>query len=478
MGKPVEKDRTVSVIRFGTDGWRARMGTEFTFDRVRLFAVAYARVLKRANRDQRIRVLVNYDTRFLSDRFALETAKVLYSCGIDAQMTDRDTPLPALGLTVIQKKLHGAVTFTASFNEPIYNGIKLINQHGRPAMPSETAILEKEIDHLADTFHHQPRYIPENFAEIVDPRDDYFIHLKELVNFEIIRNAGLKIIVDNLYGTSREYLDRILEENGIPVFSLHGFPYSSFGEIVPYCTASNLSELSREVVRQSAHVGLATDIDGDRFGIVDHQGTFLSANQVMPILMEYLIQVRGFGGAVVKSIATTDLIDRVCEAYRCPLYITPVGFKHVAEMMSARKAFLGVESTNGAAINRGALIKDGILFSLLFAEMLAYHRTTFDGLLKAFYSRYLRLVQKEVSIKTSLSRLKQLENLCENGELGRLGVKPDKTLFTDGLKLIFSKSWLLIRSSGTHGVLRVYSEASTRAKATSLVALGRTLLGH
>ncbi len=466
----------MSLIRFGTDGWRAKMGTEFTFDRVRLFATAYARVLKRSHPGQKLRVLVNYDTRFLSDRFAQETAKILYSCGIHVLLTERDSPLAAVGLAVIQKNLHGAVIFTASFNEPIYNGIKLINFHGRPAMPSETTILEKEIDRLAATFHHQPLFIPADFAESVDLREDYFHHLSELVDFNVIRKAGLKIIVDNLYGTSRDYLDHILELNGISVVSMHGFPYSSFGEVVPYCTAANLGELAREVVRQSAQVGLATDIDGDRFGIVDNRGRFLPANTVMPLLIEYLIRVRGFAGGVVKSIATTDLIDKVCEAYQRPLYTTPVGFKHVAQMMAVRKAFVGVESTNGAALNQGALIKDGILFSLLFSEMLAYYGREFRELLRDFYRRYPRLVQKEVSLKVSMNRLSQLERLGENGELGRLGVKPDKVLLTDGLKLIFPQSWLMIRSSGTHGVLRIYSEASSQSEAVRLTALGRRLL--
>ncbi len=463
-------------IRFGTDGWRARMGTEFTFDRVRLFAAAYARVLKRTFPGQHIRVLVNYDTRFLSDRFALETAKVLYSSGIKALLTDRDTPLPAVGLAVVQKKLSGAIMFTASFNAPIYNGIKLVNVHGRPAMPSETTILEKEIDRLADTYRHQPRYIPEDFAEIVDLRGDYFEHLRQLVDFDLIRKAGMKIIVDNLYGSSREYLDRILEENGIPVSSMHGFPYSSFGEVIPYCTASNLRDLSREVLKQSAHVGLATDIDGDRFGIVDHSGMFLPANRVMPLLIEYLIESRGFGGGVVKSIATTDLIDKVCQAHQRPLYTTPVGFKHVAQMMAVRKAFVGVESTNGAAVNHGALIKDGILFSLLFTEMLAYHGRTFHELHKDFQSRFPHLVQKEISLKASLARLQKLEKLSENGELSRLGIKPEKAQYIDGIKLFFPGSWLLVRSSGTHGVLRIYSEASSGREASRLIALGRKLL--
>lgn len=468
----------MSPIRFGTDGWRAPMGTEFTFDRVRLFATAYAHVLKRSCRDQIIRILVNYDTRFLSDRFALETAKILYGHGIKVMMTDRDTPMPAVGLAVVEKKLHGAIIFTASFNAPIYNGIKLINHLGRPAMPSETAILEKEIADMLGRYHHQPRFIPESFAESLDLRDAYFAHLQTLVHFDIIRKAGMKIIVDNLYGSSREYLDRILEENDIPVASMHGFPYSSFGEVVPYCTAENLTELSKQVVHQRAHVGLATDIDGDRFGIVDDRGLFLSANKVMPLLIEYLIRIRGFSGGVVKSVATTDLIDRVCEQHGRPLYVTPVGFKHVAQMMAVRKAFVGVESTNGAAINRGALIKDGILFSLLFTEMLAHYRSDYRTLLKGFYSRYPNLVQKEVSVKTSMSRMIRLKELSENGELARMGIKPEKTLFTDGMKLFFPESWLLIRSSGTHGVMRIYSEARNRTQASRLIALGRTLLGH
>jgi phosphoglucomutase len=454
------------------------MGTDFTFDRVRLVATAYSRILKRSFHGQRPRILVNFDTRFLSDRFALETAKILHSNGIAAVLTDRDTPLAAVGLAVMKRRMQGAVIFTASFNEPIYNGIKLINHHGRPAMPSETTLLEIEIDRLAPSFSHQPRYIPDNFAEIVDLRDDYFAHLKEMVNFDLIRQADLSVMVDNLYGASRDYLDRILEENGVTVRSLHGFPYSSFGEVVPYCTARNLGELSREVVRQSAHVGLATDIDGDRFGIVDNHGAFLPADQVMPVLIEYLIRVRALGGGVVKSIATTDLVDRVCEAYQRPLWVTPVGFKHVAEMMSLRKAFLGVESTNGAALNHGPIIKDGILFSLLFTEMLAHYRTDFKTISADFYRRFPRLVQKEVSLKVTAGRLSRLGRLKDPGELERLGAGARKVLFTDGVKLFFDRAWLLLRLSGTHGVLRIYAEAASGREASRLVALGRSLLGR
>ena len=179
---------------------------------------------------------------------------------------------------------------------------------------------------------------------------------------------------------------------------------------------------------------------------------------------------------MVKSIATTDLIDRVCESLRRPLYTTPVGFKHVAQMMAARKAFVGVESTNGAAVNRGALIKDGILFSLLFTEMLAHHGRSFAELHQDFRSRYPRLVQKEISLKASHWRLKQLEKLCENGGLAQAGVKPEKVQYIDGIKLLFPGSWLLIRSSGTHGVLRLYSEAASVKEASRLIALGRKLL--
>lgn len=454
------------------------MGTDFTFDRVRLVATAYSRILRRTFPSQAPRILVNYDTRFLSDRFALETAKVLHSNGIKAVLTDRDTPLAAVGLAVIRRRMQGAVIFTASFNEPIYNGIKLLNHHGRPAMPSETALLETEIDRLAADFDFQPRFIPDNFAEIVDLREEYFAHLRSLINFDLLRKAGLNIIVDNLYGASRDYLDRILEENGVTVRSMHGFPYSSFGEVVPYCTARNLSELSREVVRHTAHVGLATDIDGDRFGLVDHRGEFLPADQVMPVLIEYLLRERGFTGGVVKSIATTDQIDRVCEAYQRPLWVTPVGFKHVAQMMALRKAFVGVESTNGAALNQGPLIKDGILFSLLFIEMLAHYKTDFSTLSSDFHARFPRLVQKEISIKTTPARLAGLERLYDKGELKSLGITPVKTLFTDGVKLFFEKSWLLIRLSGTHAVLRIYAEAVTTQEASRLVALGRSLLGQ
>lgn len=472
----------MSVIKFGTDGWRAKMGEDFSFRNVRIFSQAYANYLKRRYPGkaacQQICVIVNYDTRFLSEQFANETAKVFALNGIKTLMPERDAPLAPISLGIILQKCCGAVNITASFNKPVYNGVKVFNIKGMPLLPSETELIEKEAARIGTDFQFKPQYPDNALIDSIDVRAPYIDYLENQVDFGLIKNSGIKVIVDNLYGTSREYLDFILTENDIDAVSIHGFPYADFGGVISSCGRETLRDLSKLVVQQNAHIGVATDIDGDRFGIVDSRGRFLDSNTIMPPLIEYLITVRNMEGGVVKSISTTNNVRRVAEYYGRDVYSTRVGFKYLAHSLGVKKAFIAVESSNGASLNQVIPIKDGILFSLLITEMLAHHKLDMKQLLKDFYKRFPRLYSKEVAInKSQRIEDRYLELIQEKKQdLGPFNLVPLRVEYIDGVKFRFADSWLLIRQSGTSRVVRIYAESTSLEGTQKLIKAGRWLI--
>ncbi|MCP5051219.1 MAG: hypothetical protein GY940_28900 [bacterium] len=468
----------MSAIKFGTDGWRAKMGEDFSFKNVRLFAQGYSNYLKQRWKARDISVIVNYDTRFLSEEFAVEAAKIFSLNGIKAIMPMRDSPLGAISLYIPRHKCCGGVNFTASFHKPVYNGIKVFTHKGIPALPEETQRIEKEIDKVEQDFHFKPQYPDSELIHTIDVKSSYIEYLEELVDFRLIKESGIKVVVDNLYGTSRDYLDYILNEHDIDMISIHNFPYSSFGGVISSWVSDNLKDLSKLVVQQRADIGLATDIDGDRFGIVDYKGRYLPSNIIMPPLIEYLIKVREMEGGIVKSITTTSNIRKVAEYYLRKVYTTPVGFKYLADVMNSRRVFLAVESSNGASLNGKVKIKDGILFSLLITEMLAYNKLEMEKILKDFYLRFPRLYSRDISIPRKEGTATLYQKLLKRGKFDfssyNLGLK--RIDYTDGIKFVFDDSWLLIRESGTKAVTRIYAESSGLKRTQKLIKMGRTLI--
>lgn len=468
----------MSVIKFGTDGWRAKMGGEFSFKNVRIFAQGYANYLKSKKKSKDINIILNYDTRFLSRRFADEAAKILSLNGIHAHIPNRDVPLAPIALSIAQNKLDGGVVFTASFNRPIFNGIKIFNQKGAPALPSQTIKIEQEIEKIEKTFQFNAQYAEDELISDINVKENYIKYLENIIAFDSIRDSGMQIIVDNLYGTSREYLDYVLSENGIDVLTLHSFPYSSSGwdNLISSCTEGNLRELSRMVVERGAHIGLATDIDGDRFGLVDSKGRYLSSNVIMPPLIEYLINVRGMEGGIVKSITTTNNIRRVAEYYSRDIYTTPVGFKYLAHVLSLKKTFIGVESSNGASLNRKITIKDGVLFSLLVAEMLAYYKLDMARILDDFYTRFPKMYNVEISLPRNQNTENKFNDLLDRKQFQFDGLRLKRKEYVDGIKFVFDDEWLLIRHSGTNELVRLYAESTSLKQTKALIKAGRSLI--
>jgi phosphoglucomutase len=466
----------MSVIKFGTDGWRAKMGDEFSFRNVRIFAQAYANHLKRTFKSEGLCTIVNYDTRLLSEEFALEVAKIFSLNGIKTFIPDRDAPLAPISLAIICNKCHGGITITASFSKPIYNGVKVFNHRGAPALPADTNAIEQEIEKITDSFHFKPQYRDDKYINTIDVKSPYLEYIEEIVDFPLIKESGIKVFVDNLYGTSREYLDFILTENGIDAVSIHNFPYSAFGGVISSCGRETLRDLSKLVVQQGADIGLATDIDGDRFGIVDSKGRFLDSNIIMPPLIEYLINVRKMEGGIVKSISTTNNIRRVAEHYSRVVYSTPVGFKFLADILTSKKTFIAVESSNGASLNTSVKIKDGILFCLLFTEMLAYYRLKMDKILKDFYLRFPKLYSSEIAINKNARTRNRFNDLLDRKTFDFKNQKLKKVDYIDGIKFRFQDAWLLIRESGTSNVIRIYAESTNLPDTRDLIKVGRSFI--
>jgi phosphoglucomutase len=454
------------------------MGEDFSFKNVRIFAQGYANYLKYRCKVKYPSVAVNFDTRFLSDQFALESAKIFSLNGIKTYLPERDAPLAPVSLFILRHRCRGGINFTASFNRPIDNGIKVFTHKGVPPLPEETDLIEKEIKKIAGSFRFKPQYPENDLIDIVDMKQDYIDYLEELIDFEMIKDSGIKIVVDNLYGTSREYLDFILSEHDIDVVSIHGFPYADFGGMVSSCDSDNLKELSKLVVKQGAHIGLATDIDGDRFGIVDANGRYLDSNIIMPPLIEYLIKVRKMEGGIVKSISTTVNIRKVAEYYLRKVYTTPVGFKFLADVLHSRKVFVAVESSNGASLNTRIKIKDGILFNLLITEMLAYYKLEMDKILEDFYFRFPHMYSREISIRKNPRIDGEYRKLLRKRsfDFSSYQLELKDIDYVDGIKFKFGDAWLLIRESGTNPVFRIYAESTSLKQTKNMIKMGRSFI--
>ncbi|MDD8039964.1 MAG: hypothetical protein PHH18_12005, partial [Acidobacteriota bacterium] len=376
------------MISFGTSGWRAVMGEEFTFQNVRLVVQALANLLRAKYAGADVSVLVNYDTRFLSERFAVEAARILSHNKIQVFLSERDAPSQAQAYQIIKRRAQGGINFTASFNPPEYNGLKYNVETGAPAMPAETDALEKEIRRLQGDYSVFPGYPRTEYIERIDLRSDYLAFIQDKIDFEIIRKAGIKVAVDSLYGTSREYLDETLSENGVPVEEIHGYIDPYFGGIAPSCTEENLTELRRLVRDKKCDLGIATDADGDRFGIVDHRGHYILPNLVLAVLLEYLVAVKGWRGGIARSVATTHLIDRIARAYDLPVFRTKVGFKFLADLWLQNKIVFGGEETASLAVARHLPEKDGIMAGLLTAEMVAASGRRLSDLIVGLFRKY------------------------------------------------------------------------------------------
>lgn len=461
------------MIKFGTSGWRGVIGEDFTFENVRVATQGVVNYLKRVNPPGK-GVIVGYDTRFLSEKFAAEAARILAFNGIEAFLSNRDVPTPVVSFETLRRGAAGAINFTASHNPPEYNGLKFSTENGAPALPEVTELIEKEIAVLEESRERIDVYEKPELIRDIDPKERYLADLRQKVDTDVIRKSGLRVAVDCLYGTSREYLDYFLLETGIEVKSIHNYRDPYFGGFSPECSQKNLSELRKTVAAEKFDLGLGTDGDADRFGIIDQNDRFVPANIVIGLLALYLKRERKLEGGLARSVATTHLVDAIARKLDVPLYETPVGFKYIGELILEDKIAMGGEESAGLSIRDHVPEKDGILACILVTEMVARTKRTIDQLIQEMYAEFGCFVSKRVDIKVTEQLRDSLASKLQHPPKQLEGMVVTKVNKLDGVKLEFDpQTWILFRLSGTEPVARLYAEASTPKHLKHVVDVAR-----
>jgi alpha-D-glucose phosphate-specific phosphoglucomutase len=456
------------LIRFGTSGWRAIIADEFTMASVRLAVTAIAEHVRSHSRAPV--VIVAHDTRFFSEEFSGAAAEVLQARGIRVLLCDAATPTPTIAYEVLRRKADGAINLTASHNPAEYHGLKFSGPDGGPALPEVTREIEARVSRLV---HRRSPARPGRRAgklERISPGEPYRKRLAELVNFDAIRSAKLRIVCDPLHGCGIGFLDRVLAEHGIQATTIRTNRDVLFDGTGPDVSEKNLAPLRAAVVEQRAHVGLATDGDADRFGILDGDGSWVSPNHILALLYEHVVETRGWKLPAARSVATTRLLDAIAHHLGVTVFQTPVGFKYVGELIKQDKIALGGEESAGLSIRGHVPEKDGILAGLLVAEMIATRRATLREQLRNVFRR---VGAEYWPLRTNLRlsdevKARTIERLKKN-YTKFLGRRVKRSDHTDGLKLEFDDgSWILLRLSGTEPLVRLYTEAASPQAAAQL----------
>ena len=465
-------------IKFGTDGWRGVIAREFTFDNLSQVAQATMDWMIREGLAEQ-GLVVGYDRRFLSPDFARRVAEVAAGNGIKTLLCDEVVPTPALSWAVKQQGAGAGVMITASHNPPTYNGFKVKEAYGGSARPRTTGLLEQIVAYN-QTHNRLVRAVPFDEASrqgLIVPYDATSGYLSQLglyVDVERIRQAGIAAVADPMYGAGSGFFARLL---GLE--EMHTDPDPSFGGRPPEPIAEHLGELCALLKTGRYRVGLALDGDADRIGAVDEQGEFFSSHGIFTLLLKHLVERKGRTGGVVRTVSTTRLVDCLVEKYQLPLYETPIGFKHICELMLEQPILMGGEESGGLGVAGHIPERDGILMGLLLLETIAVTgkglREQLDEVMAECGRLYYRRIDLQIGLDQKAHLLGRLQQDCPGEIAGRT---VSSTNFSDGFKFLFDNGdWLLIRPSGTEPVLRLYSEASAAEMVESLLRAGRQLAG-
>ncbi|MBE9232304.1 phosphoglucomutase/phosphomannomutase family protein [Cuspidothrix issatschenkoi LEGE 03284] len=450
-------------IKFGTDGWRGIIADDFTFPNVRKVTRAIASYLETAYSKDRP-VLIAYDTRFLADEFARTAAAVLADLGWNVKITDRDCPTPVIAYNARYLNSAGALMFTASHNPAPYCGIKYIPDYAGPATPEITDTIVANIETASDEL---PGSNPSGSISTFDPKPDYLHFIYTLLDVEKIKSANLKVKYDALYSTSRGYLDEVLQQCGCQLESFHTWRDVLFGGGMPEPKGEQLVELVEAVKADQADLGLATDGDSDRFGIVDEQGNVLTPNTVLLVLARHLIKNKGKSGAIVRTVATTHLLDNFAAKYGLQIYETAVGFKYIGEKMRETAVLIGGEESGGLSIIGHIPEKDGVLADMLVAEAIAYEGKPLSQLVQeAIAEADGPLYNNRLDLHlTEAHKVAVINSYTQNPPSEVAGIKVKEVGRKDGIKLYLEEgSWVLLRPSGTEPLVRVYMETNSPEK--------------
>ena len=471
-------------IKFGTDGWRAIIAETFTFENLRLVSQATADyLLDLAESGIKPEIVIGFDTRFLSDRFASEVARVMAANGIVAHLARADAPTPAISYNIIHKKAMGGVMITASHNPPRYNGFKVKASYGGAASKQQIGAIERKLfqihERIGANLMDYKKAEELGLIRRFDPAWPYYEHLTtSLINMDIISNGELKVVADAMYGAGRGVFREILSRTRTKIYDLHSELNPGFGGIHPEPLGRNLKELVTTVQRENAHLGLATDGDADRIGAVDEQGNFVDPHTIMSLSVRYLVEKRGWRGDIAKTISSTLMLNRLAKKYEVNVHETPVGFDVIADLIITKDILLGGEESGGISIKGHIPEGDGILMGLLLMEIVAEANVPLSEIIQDLQKEVGPTVYKrdDIRLKNFVAKEDMVKRLLDRVPQKIANETVVKVDSYDGVKYhLADDSWLLIRPSGTEPVLRVYAEADSEAAVDALLAKGREL---
>lgn len=473
---------SASPIKFGTDGWRAAIADTYTFENVRIVAQATANYL-RDNDQANDGLVVGYDMRFASEFFAAAVAEVLAGNGIDVWLTENATPTPAVSYSILTHKAAGAAVVTASHNPWTDNGFKYKPEYAGSADPETIAAIEGQTDRVFDTRDVRTQVlgkaIDSGAVRYFDPAPEYEAKLADLVDLEKLRSSDLSVVVDPMYGAGMGYFPRLLSGGKLQLLEINGERNPYFGGITPEPIARNLGKLMETVRREGAHAGIAVDGDADRVGLVDEKGNFINQLLVYGLLIMYLLEKKGWRGAIVKSVSTTSMANRLAEKFGVPLIETPVGFKYIGPKMRENDAMIGGEESGGYAFRGHIPERDGILAGLFLLDMLLSYGEPLSDIVAhlqeiAGPSYYDRIDVRFPEDKRD-EILARFAGEHPHEIAGHRVVLVDTI---DGYKYFLDDgSWLLVRASGTEPLIRFYTEATSPEEGQTILHAGEQLAG-
>ena len=469
-------------IKFDTSGWRAVMAEEFTFANVNRAVHGIARHVL-SQKPNVAKIVVGRDPRFLGESFCATATEILSSYGITPLLIAEPAPTPAISYAVIQSKAEGAINFTAAHNPPEYSGINFSTRDGAAALPEVTEAIEAEIASLdanpesasattagsESASQSRSRSRSRSQSQSIDPRRMYLSRLREIVDVDVIKKAGMKIAFDPMWGAARGYTDLFLREAGVTVATVHDTRDVLFGGLAPEPDDRVFDDLRHKMREIGAAIGVATDSDAGRFGIIDEDGTFIHANYVIALLFDYLVESRGWKNGVGKSVVTTNLINALAEKHKIEVHETPVGFKHIGELIKQDRILMGGEESAGLSIRKHVPEKDGVLSGLLCCEMVARRRTSLGKQLANLFAKVGSFYPLRENFRLTAEVEEKLTRKLRHDPGEFDGTKVARVVRTDGVKLVLADgSWVCYRLAGTEPVVRVYSEARSREDSSKL----------
>ncbi|WP_085814578.1 phosphoglucomutase/phosphomannomutase family protein [Geoanaerobacter pelophilus] len=466
-------------IRFGTDGWRGVIADTFTFENLSVVAQATMDYLHDKKVAQK-GLVIGYDRRFLSREFAERVAGIAAANGIETRLSESYTPTPAVSWAVHEMGAGAGIMITASHNPPSYNGFKVKESFGGSARPSTTRVLEQMVArNLAEGRQVQAVTLAEGLesgkVRYFDAGAPYLAQLGSYVDLELIRSSGIKAVADPMFGAGCGFLPRLLPG----VVEIHGSENPAFGGHPPEPIGEHLGELSQVVADGFFDVGLALDGDADRIGAVDEKGEYFSSHRIFTVLLRHLYERKGLRGGVVKTVSTTQMIDRLAERYGLQLFETPIGFKHICEMMLEHDILMGGEESGGLGVKGHIPERDGVLMALLLLEAMAMSGKGLRALLEETMDEIGHFHYRRIDVPIAVPAKRQLLEKLRGDTVSVIaGYRVAATNFSDGFKYILEDgAWLLIRPSGTEPVLRLYSEAMEPDKVASLLEAAKRIAG-